>query len=607
MEIDMKKLQISGKRGMNMSKNKEKRRGSGYVAATLLSILWLGVNYYIYYPAINLQNPEFWTWLLFHSVIISCIFIFSGIISRSRKVSLKKGFRSNLEYFHRGTGKIQLILLVVIPVFCVLVLALGTITSATIFNAKRYAGLLTVEQRDFTADIPESENVDNIALMDTDSARIFGNRKIGSLSDVVSQFEVEKDYTQINISNKPMKVANLRYADFFKYLSNRKEGIPGYVMVNPVDSTAKYVKLEQGMKYVPSGYLNDNIYRYVQIHNPTRIIDGCYFEVDDEGQPYYVCPVLHARVGLFGGMDVKGAVLCNPVNGEMEYYDVADIPSWVDRVFDGELLEDKFNWYGLLSNGYWNSVIGQKGCIQTTDDYGYKTIEDDVWIYTGVTSVTGDASNVGFVMVNQRTSEARYYSISGAEEYSAMSSAEGEVQEKNYKASFPSLINVDGIPTYVMVLTDNGGLVKMYAMVNVEQYNLVVTAETQEEVFAKYRKLLAKDGNIGETASDTAEKENVIREAAFEVADMEYITVEGETYVYIKDESGNVYKQKFSEDEALIKISVGDTVSIQYEEMENGIHRIITAELVKKGINQETTEEKRPTTESKTEEEDSSI
>lgn len=590
-----------------MSKNKEKGRGSGYAAATLLSILWLGVNYYIYYPAINLQNPEFWTWLLFHSVIISCIFIFSGIISRSRKVSLKKGFRSNLEYFRRGTGKIQLILLVVIPVFCVLVIVLGTITSATIFNAKRYAGLLTVEQRDFTADIPESENVDNIALMDTDSARIFGNRKIGSLSDVVSQFEVEKDYTQINISNKPMKVANLRYADFFKYISNRKEGIPGYVMVNPVDSTAKYVKLEQGMKYVPSGYLNDNIYRYVQIHNPTRIIDGCYFEVDDDGQPYYVCPVLHARVGLFGGMDVKGAVLCNPVNGEMEYYDVADIPSWVDRVFDGELLEDKFNWYGLLSNGYWNSVIGQKGCIQTTDDYGYKTIEDDVWIYTGVTSVTGDASNVGFVMVNQRTSEARYYSISGAEEYSAMSSAEGEVQEKNYKASFPSLINVDGIPTYVMVLTDNGGLVKMYAMVNVEQYNLVVTAETQEEVFAKYRKLLAKDGNIGGTASDTAEKENVIREAAFEVADMEYITVEGETYVYIKDESGNVYKQKFSEDEALIKISVGDTVSIQYEEMENGIHRIITAELVKKGINQETTEEKRPTTESKTEEEDSSI
>lgn len=567
-----------------MSKNNEKERGSGYVTATFLSVLWLGVNYYIFYPALNVQNSEFWTWLLFHSVIVSYIFIFSGIISRSRKLSLKKGFRNNLEYFRQRTGRMQLILLVAIPVVCVLVLVIGNLTSAMLFNAKRYANLLTVEQRDFTADISESENVDNIALMDTDSARIFGNRKIGSLSDVVSQFEVEKDYTQINIGNKPMKVANLQYADFFKYMSNRKEGIPGYVMVNPVDSTANYMKLEQGMKYVPSGYFNDNIYRYVQMHNPTKIIDGCYFEVNDDGEPCYVCPVLHARVGLFGGMDVKGAVLCNPVNGNMEYYDVADIPTWVDRVYDGELLEDKFNWYGLLSNGYWNSVIGQKGCIQTTDDYGYKTIEDDVWIYTGVTSVTGDASNVGFVMINQRTSEARYYSISGAEEYSAMSSAEGEVQEKNYKASFPSLINVDGTPTYIMVLTDNGGLVKMYAMVNVEQYNLVVTAETQEEVFAKYRKLLEKEGKNSKTASDTEEKEDVISEITFVVADMEYITMEGETYVYIKDESGNVYKQKFSEDEGVIKISVGDTISIQYEEMENGIHRIITAELVKKGI-----------------------
>lgn len=564
-----------------------KKNGGNIAVAVILSILWLGVNYYIYFPALNIQSQEFWGWLLIHSMIISLIFIFVGIIGRSRKEKFTKGVKKNFEYFVHGTGRIQLALLVLIPVFCVLVLFFGNLAGATVFNAKRYAKLLTVEQRDFVTDLPESENVDNIALMDTDSARIFGNRKIGSLSDVVSQFEVESDYTQINISNKPMKVANLQYADFFKYISNRKEGIPGYVMVNPVDSTAKYVKLEQGMKYVPSGYFNDNIYRYVQMHNPAKIFDGCYFEVKDDGTPCYVCPVLHARVGLFGGMDVKGAVLCNPVNGEMEYYDVADIPTWVDRVYDGELLEDKFNWYGLLSNGYWNSVIGQKGCIQTTDDYGYKTIEDDVWIYTGVTSVTGDASNVGFVMINQRTSEARYYSISGAEEYSAMSSAEGEVQEKNYKASFPSLINVDGTPTYIMVLTDNGGLVKMYAMVNVEQYNLVVTAETQEEVFAKYRKLLVKEGKNGETASDIDGKEDVIKETTFAVTDMEFITMEGETYVYIKDASQNVYKQKFSEDEGIIKISVGDTVFIQYEEMESGIHRIITAELIKKGTSQD--------------------
>ena len=554
-----------------------KKKGGSMPVALLISVIWLGVNYYICYPAINIQNQEFWFWLLFHSVVISLIFIFVGIVGRSRKERFTDGVKKNFRYFTKENGRVQLILLVLIPVFCVLVLFFGNLAGAPVFNAKRYSKLLAVEQRDFTEDIPESENVDNIALMDTNSARIFGNRRIGSLSDVVSQYEVEDAYTQINLKDTPMKVANLKYADFFKYLSNRKNGIPGYVMVNPVDSTSQYVKLAKGMKYVPSGYFNDNIYRYVQMHNPTRIFDGCYFEVKDDGSPCYVCPVLHARVGLFGGMDVKGAVLLDPVTGDMQYYDVADIPNWVDRVYDGDLLEDKFNWYGELSNGFWNSVIGQKGCIRATDDYGFKTIEDDVWIYTGVTSVTGDASNVGFVMINQRTSEARYYTISGAEEYSAMSSAEGEVQEKNYKASFPSLINVDGTPTYVMVLTDNGGLVKMYAMVNVEQYNLVVTAESQEEVFAKYRQLLAKEGISDSGAEEeTTDTEKKIQSVTFVVADMEYVTMDGETYVYLKNSDGEVYKQKFADDESIVKVSVGDEVTVQYEKKENGIHRIIT-------------------------------
>ena len=242
-------------------------------------------------------------------------------------------------------------------------------------------------------------------------------------------------------------------------------------------------------------------------------------------------------------------------------------------------------------------MIGQKGCIRATDDYGFKTIEDDVWIYTGVTSVTGDASNVGFVMINQRTSEARYYTISGAEEYSAMSSAEGEVQEKNYKASFPSLINVDGTPTYVMVLTDNGGLVKMYAMVNVEQYNLVVTAESQEEVFAKYRQLLAKEGISDSGAEEeTTDTEKKIQSVTFVVADMEYVTMDGETYVYLKNSDGEVYKQKFADDESIVKVSVGDEVTVQYEKKENGIHRIITIEITQKSV----TDTQSATTESAT-------
>ncbi|MBE5925292.1 MAG: hypothetical protein E7271_12695 [Lachnospiraceae bacterium] len=554
------------------------KKRSSYVVAFIISVIWLAVNYYIYYPAINVQNQVFWEWLTFHSFVVTLVFIFCGIIGRSKKGHLIDSTKENVKFFVKGKGKFQLLLLFIMPIFCVLVTVFGNLAGAPIFNAKKYASLLKVETRDFAEDIPESENVDNIALMDTNSARIFGDRKIGSLSDVVSQFEVENAYTQINIDNKPMKVANLKYADFFKYLSNKDEGIPGYVTVNPVDSTAKYVKLDKGMKYVPSGYFNDQIMRHVQMNYPTKIFDGCYFEVMDDGTPCYICPVLHARVGLFGGMDVKGAVICDPVSGDMKYYDVADIPKWVDRVYDGELLTLKYNWHGVYSNGYWNSIVGQKGCVQTTDDYGYKTIEDDVWIYTGVTSVTGDASNIGFVMINQRTSEARYYSISGAEEFSAMASAEGEVQEKNYSASFPSLINVDGTPTYIMVMVDNGGLVKMYAMVNVEQYNLVATGESQSEVFAKYRKLLKSEGVGKKKAADPEQEEDVVAEESFIVKDIQYVTMNGETYVYIKDDKGNAYKQQFAEDESIILISVGDLIKVTFEGADGEIKQIIDIE-----------------------------
>ncbi len=573
-----------GKRKNNIKSSGNRMKASSLIAAFIISAIWLMINYYIYYPAINIQSPEFWEWLTFHSVIITIVFIICGIIGRrNRNEKFIAEFRNNIEFFFKGRGRLQIISLFLIPIFCVLVIVFGNIAGAPIFNAKRYANLLKVENREFVNDIPESENVDNIALMDTNSARIFGDRKIGSLSDVVSQFEVENAYTQINIDNKPMKVANLRYADFFKYLSNRNEGIPGYVTVNPVDSTAKYIKLDKGMKYVPSGYFNDKIMRHVQMNNPTRIFEGCYFEVKDDGTPCYICPVLHARVGLFGGMDVKGAVICDPVSGDMEYYAVEDIPTWVDRVYDGELLTRKYNWHGLFGNGYWNSIIGQKGCVQTTNDYGYKTIEDDVWIYTGVTSVTGDASNIGFVMINQRTSEARYYSISGAEEYSAMSSAEGAVQEKKYTASFPSLINVYGTPTYIMVLVDNGGLVKMYAMVNVEQYNLVATGDTQTEVFAKYRKLLKSEGikNTGSSgeSDEDLDDDNSVAETTFNVKDMQYVTTGGETYVYIKDDKGNVYKQLFADDENIIFVSVGDNIKLTYKKSDDSdIMQIIDVE-----------------------------
>lgn len=531
------------------------------IIATIVLLCLVGIGYYSFYPAINIHQQGIWLVLLLFFVLLFMI----GMIAKGserqepRFVVVIQHIR-DIPLFSR---------IFVCLAFLTLILFLaGELTGATLFRSRSYAALLPVEERVFEEDIAESDRITDIALMDTESARIFGNRKIGSLSDVVSQYEVEQDYTQIGIKGKPMKVSSLKYASFFKWWNNRKNGIPGYIKVDPTNSEAEYVKLDQGMRYVPSGYFNYNLQRHVQLKYPTKIIDSYHFELDDEGNPYYICPTKTARIGLFDGMDINGVIICDPVSGDCRYYDVEDCPSWADSVYSGNLLTQKYNWYGMLSDGYFNSVFEQKGCKRTTDDFGYKIIKDDVWVYTGVTSVNGDKSNIGFIMMNQRTSEARFYRVSGAEEHSAMAAAEGEVQEKGYRASFPSLVNVAGIPTYVMVLKDSGGLVKLYAMVNVEQYNIVATATTQSKVFENYTKLLQFQGNTEIQESDQ-------KQGTITVTDIQYIDTEDGVMVYLKDDARQVYKQAFKENEALIKISIGDRLQIKYYEGTDGIHNLM--------------------------------
>lgn len=332
---------------------------------------------------------------------------------------------------------------------------------------------------------------------------------------------------------------------------------------------------------------------------PDKLFGNLHFEVDEDGKPYYIASVYKYTIGLFGGETVEGAISCDPISGDCQYYDASEVPNWMDDVFDGDLLVEQYNWYGELSNGFMNSIFGKKGCKKCTEtvvededgdeesyeaNFGYVAKDGDIWIYTGVTSVNDDASNIGFILVNERTSEAHYYSIAGADESSAMAAAEGEVQEKGYRASFPSLINVDGQPTYIMVLKDASGIVKLYGMVNVESYNMVTTAASLDECFAKYRKMTGSDGtentgnpeeaenssgdsNITAGNAQTAAKGKTIPEGetetrSFVISEMQYVEIAGETYVYLAGDDGMVYWQKFSDNEQLIFLHEGDTVTV---------------------------------------------
>ena len=512
----------------------------------VLAVLVLGIYYYVALPAINIHSTEFWIFLVILIILAALIFI--------KKKNLDR-------YELRESKGLRMILGLLAAV--VIVYLAGTLLSSPVINAKKYQQLMAVETGEFTKDIEEL-SFDQIPLLDRDSATLLGNRKMGSMVDMVSQFEVDELYSQINYNDRPVRVSPLKYASLIKWFTNQSEGIPAYITIDMATQNTELVKLDEGMKYTTSDHFNRNIYRHLRFRYPTYIFNDLSFEVDEEGVPYWVCPVKQYNIGLFGGVTIGRVVLCNAITGETEDYAIEDAPQWIDRAYSADLLVQLYDYHGTLKHGFFNSVLGQKDCLETTEGYNYLAINDDVWVYTGVTSVSGDQSNVGFVLMNQRTMETRFYEVEGATEASAMSSAEGQVQNLHYTATFPLLLNISGEPTYFIALKDDAGLVKMYAMVNVQKYQIVATGDTVGECEDIYTDLMYENG-IKETAEDTRE----VLTITAPITKIAQGVIEGNSHYYIMLEgSDGIFDIPVTDFIDIIRYNVGDEVTIEYKEGE---------------------------------------
>lgn len=516
----------------------------------------LALYYYITLPAINIHSTGFWYVLLFLGIIITVVI---GIQRYKRKkmyeYSSSQQKAAIKEVLHWLPVKIAYLVTLVI----LLIFIIGSLLSSKLFNASRYEQLINIEDSDFTKDINEISYKD-IPILDKDSAILLGSRKMGNMLELVSQFEVSEDYTQINYKGSPVRVSPLEYGNFIKWFNNHSEGVPAYMLIDMATQNVECVKLQQKIKYSKSEYFGRNIYRYIRFKYPTYIFDDISFEIDEIGTPYWICPVKNYTIGLFGGETISNVVIVNACTGEYKDYPVEEVPTWVDHVYSAQLLIDYYDYYGTLRHGFWNSVIGQKDCLKTTEGYNYIANNDDVWVYTGVTSVGQDESNVGFVLMNQRTAKTYYYSIAGAEEYSAMDSAEGKVQHLKYKATFPLLLNISGEPTYFIALKDAAGLVKQYAMVNIEKYNIVAIGDSITECEKSYRALL-KENNM---TNIDASKELMVTGKIQKIAD---VVIDGNTHYYIILENNDyIFDVTISEQIGIIKYNVGDTITIKYLE-----------------------------------------
>lgn len=529
----------------------------------LLSAAAVFIAFWFMLPPLNPRSPDLWNFLILCIIICVVINAFSNIIlAIQSQVNKSKGqvsvHRFSLKQFSAPL-RVSLIAIAGIIVFTIV----GSVIGAEIFNASRYNNLITIEDGSFSEDVAEIGK-SQIPVVDRDTASRLGQRKLGEMSDLVSQFEIQNLYTQINYQGKPVRVTPLVYGDIIKWFNNQSEGIPAYITVDMTTQETSLVRLDEGIKYSTSEYFMRNLNRYLRFQYPTKIFDNISFEIDEDGTPYWVASTVTFRIGLWSGRDVNGAVLLNAVTGESEYYDIKELPKWVDQAYDSNMVLNQLTYNGKYRSGFFNSIFGQKGVLQPTDGYNYLAINDDVFLYTGMTSVTSDESNVGFVLTNLRTKETKFYSVPGAEEYSAMSSAEGQVQHLSYKSTFPLLLNVSDRPTYFMSLKDAAGLVKMYAFVDVQQYQIVGTGNTVDEARIDYMsKLKNEDVQIENTAETTVT--GIIEQINAAV-------VSGNTNYYIRLQSNEkIYTLPITLSDRLPFAKTGDSVEMTVSETEEGI------------------------------------
>ncbi len=544
---------------MDQSAPKPKRVPKSRAGKLLINLLVTAVVGFVYFyvalPPINLQASEFYTFV----GILCVVYVLCALVTSGMNVAASGGGpREYLRFIRNQCLPVGILFLALIVVALV-----GALISAPIFRAGAYRDLLTVEDGKFTEDISQI-SFSEIPTLDRSSAEYLGDRQMGTLSDMVSQFEYSNDSTQINYQGRPVRVAPIAYADLIKWFTNRSQGLPAYVIVDMVTQEATVKRLDEGMKYSFSEPLNRNIARHLRFQYPTYIFGTPQFEIDEEGRPYWIAPRIVKTIGLFGGTDIAGAVLCDAITGESTYCSLEEIPTWVDNVFTPELIMQQYDYHGTYVNGFINSIFGQREVTVTTQGYNYIALNDDVYVYTGITSANADQSNLGFLLSNQRTKETKFYDAPGATEYAAMGSAESVVQDLGYVATFPLLLNINGEPTYFIPLKGQDNLVKMYAMVNVAQYQVVATGNTVSQCEQEYIRLLGSSGIVQEEDLPQTQASGVI-------ADIRSAVLDGTTYYFIRLEGEQVYYSlSAAENPVAVLLNVGDEVTIQHNASAEG-------------------------------------
>ena len=456
------------------------------VSAIISLILGLAINY-LALPSQTIHSSEWW-----------CFWIAIGIIFTVSAVILQAIF-NKIRYEEEKP-----IIGIICGIFTAIIVAVMFVTSISGWkcsHADKYANLIKIEEGNFEKDIPQMSN--EAVIVDMKTAQRLGDRTIGTIKHA-SWYEADDEYDLIEVNGEYYRISSIKYNDIFAYWKASSEGIPGYILVNAKTQEAKYVPLEEGMKYAPSAFFSYDLSRHLHNQHPDYMYGKSFFEIDDDGNPYWITGAGTATIGMRGAPMITTIVITNAITGESEEYPINEVPDWVDHAYGVDYMMTRINWHYRYQEGWWNPsktnmyrtayYYRSKKSSDEENEFtpfdGYNSMVDSegkIWFNSGITPANAAETNVGFILISPKTGQVKFYKAEGAEESSAQGAAEGLVQNLGYSASFPNMVNVDGIATYFMVLKDNAGLVQRYALCNVEQYAKVVQAESIEEALKLYR------------------------------------------------------------------------------------------------------------------------
>ncbi|MFV8365105.1 hypothetical protein [Flavobacterium sp. XS1P27] len=501
-------------------------------------------------PVINYGFTGF-AFILLVLVILATVFSLGLTVSQQTK-QVKIVSKPN---------KILFVLAIVLLVYCI---ALPFVTSIKMFRSDSYQKLIgEVKNGQKITNHIAPISIDKIRVVDEELAHLLGEKILGSQPALGSQVELG-DFCIQKVNNNLYWVAPLLHSGFLKWFNNQ-EGTAGYVMVSATNE--RDVKLVQSIggkdikiKYQQGAYFQSDIHRHVYFNgNATVGLADFSFEIDDAGNPFWIVTKYGKKIG-FSGKEAIGVIVVDAQSGVINEYSIAKTPKWVDRIQPLDFIEDQLNDWGEYVHGYWNFSNQDKLQITEGLTLVYGKDSKSYW-YTGLTSVGKEESAVGFVLVDTRTKETTFYKQGGATEFAAQSSAQGKVQEKGYKASLPIPYNINNIPTYVMTLKDDGGLVKMFAMVAISDYTIVGVGNTMRETLTSFK-------NVYNMADNKINPNSVSNKKSLKsvVTRIQNDVKNGNSFYYFKvKDYPNIFVGSSQISNQLPVTMVGDSVTISFD------------------------------------------